>query len=120
MNPRLAALALIAVVLAACSPVQLRTAPGTVDACEDALGSGRLVTNQQSGLALQDTTGDVHPVLWPFGYSAQSGATGVELLDETGKVVAREGDFIQAGGGFGANGEFGVCAGSVTVVPPPG
>lgn len=120
MNHRLAALALIAVVLAACSPVQLRTAPAPVDACEDALGSGRLVTSQQSELALQGTTGEVFQVLWPFGYSARSAGTGVELLDETGKVIAREGDFIQAGGGFGVNGVFGACAGSVRVVPVPG
>jgi hypothetical protein len=116
---QIGALALFVVLVAACSPVQLRTAAAAVQACDDALGSGRLVQSQLSGLALQDTTGQVIPVLWPFGYSARIGAGGVELLDETGKVVAHEGDFVQAGGGTGNDGVFAVCAGSVRLIPPP-
>jgi hypothetical protein len=119
MLRRIVALAILGVVLAGCS-VQLRTAPAPMNACEDALGSGRLVANSQSGLAFQDSAGGVTPVLWPFGYAARRGATGVELLDEKGAVIAREGDFVTAGGGTGNDGFFAVCAGSVKVVPAPG
>lgn len=119
MLQRIGALALLVVVVAGCS-VQLRTAPAAVSACDDALGSGRLVALAASGLGLADATGATIPVLWPFGYSARREPAGIAVLDETGKVVAHEGDFIQAGGGFGNDGAFAVCAGSVKVVPAPG
>ena len=117
---RLGAVALLTIVLSGCATVELRKAPAPVDACDNALASGFLIRSRESGIALRDATEDIHQVLWPFGYAARVGLTGVELLDETGKVVAHEGDFIQAGGGFAADGAFGVCAGSVTVVPAPG
>lgn len=119
MLQRIGALALLAVVVVGCS-VQLKTAAAPVDACDDALGSGRLVAHAQSGLGLADATGATFPVLWPFGYSARREAAGVVVVDETGKAVAREGEFIQAGGGFGNDGAFAICAGSVKVVPAPG
>jgi len=101
------------------APVQLRTAPAAVNVCDDALGSGRLVANAQTGLAFSDATGATIPILWPFGYSARREGSGIALLDKTGKVVAHEGDFVQAGGGSDGKGVFAVCAGSVKVVPPP-
>jgi hypothetical protein len=134
MLQRMFALALLGTTIAAiaaCAPVQLGTAPATgapvqlrtasaaVNVCDDAIGSGRLVANAQTGLALSDATGTTIQILWPFGYSARREGTGVALLDETGKVVAHEGDFVQAGGGTGNEGLFAVCAGSVKVVPPP-
>lgn len=115
----LAALALLGVVLAGCT-VQLKTAPAPVTGCDDALASGRLVANAQTGLAFADADGAVMPVLWPFGYSARRGLAGLELLDAGGAVVAREGDVVTAGGGTGNDGLFAVCAGSVKVLPPPG
>jgi hypothetical protein len=119
MLQRIGALALLVVVVGGCS-VQLKTAAAPVQACEDALGSGRLVANAQSGLGFADPAGAATPILWPFGYSARRGVSGLEILDETGVVVAREGDFVQAGGGTGNDGFFAVCAGSVQVVPAPG
>lgn len=116
MLQRIGALALLVVVIAGCSPAALKVASVPQSACDDALGSGQLVTNAQSGLALS-TAGQILPVLWPFGYSARRGATGLDLLDESGKVIAHEGDFVQAGGGTGNDGLFAVCAGSVKVVP---
>lgn len=116
---RIVALALLGVVLAGCS-VQLRTAAAPVSACEDALASGRLVANGQTGLAFADPTGAVIPVLWPYGYSARRGVSGVELLDSGNVVIAREGDYVQAGGGTGNDGLFAVCPASIKVVPPPG
>lgn len=119
MLRRIVALAFLGVVLAGCA-VQLRTAPAPVSACDDALASGRLVANAQSGLAFQDQAGGVTPVLWPFGYSARRGVGGIELLDSGGAVIAREGDFVTAGGGTGNDGLFEVCPASLKVVPPPG
>ena len=112
-------LAAVALLVAGCA-VQLRTAPAPVDACDDALIGGRLVTSAQSGLAVVDSTGHVTEVLWPFGYTARRGVSGLELVDEKGAVVAREGDFVEMGGGLGANDVWGACPGSVTVVPAQG
>ena len=115
----LAVLALATVTLAGCA-AQLRTASAPVDAGDDALTSGRLVADARTGLALSDATGKVTPVLWPFGFSARSGLSGLELVDERGKVVAREGDFVEITGGFGADETWRACPGSVTVVPAQG
>ncbi len=121
MLQRIVALALLGVVLAGCGSISLRTASAPVQGCDDALASGRLVMSAASGLALADTTGAVIEVLWPYGYSAKRQiAGGVALLDETGKVLAHEGDSISMGGGLGSNNLWGACAGSVTVVPKPG
>src|SRR2546425_4487541 len=90
--PKILGIAALAVLLCGCS-VQLRTAPAPVGVCDDALTSGRLVTSAQSGLALVDPTGHVTEVLWPSGYSARRGVSGIELVDEKSVVVAREGDF---------------------------
>ena len=117
--PKILAITALAVVLSGCS-VQLRTAPAPVNGCDDALLSGRLVTSAQSGLAVVDSTGHVTEVLWPSGYSARRGISGIELVDEKGGVVAREGDFVEMGGGLGANDVWNACAGSVTVVPVQG
>jgi len=117
--PKILAIVALAVVLSGCS-VQLRTAPAPVDVCDDALTSGRLVTSAQSGLALVDSTGHVTEVLWPFGYTARRGVSGVELVDEKGATAAREGDFVEMGGGLGANDVWGACPGTVTVVPAQG
>jgi uncharacterized protein YceK len=120
MLQRIVALAILGAALAGCGSVQLRTAPEPLSACDDALASGRLVSNEQSGLALQATDGTIVPLLWPFGYTARRGVTGIELLDNGGAVLAREGDFITAGGGTGNEGVFAVCPASVKVVPAPG
>ncbi|HJP89143.1 MAG TPA: hypothetical protein VJ850_08930 [Candidatus Limnocylindrales bacterium] len=131
MLRRLIAPALLAVVLAslvvACSgsaglpgtPVALRTAPVKVDACDMALLAGELVASAQSGLAVRGPE-QVTEVLWPFGYSASREATGLVLRDDTGKIVAHEGQRVTMGGGGGANGLFNACAGTVQEVSNTG
>ena len=111
---RLLAGSLIVIAVAACSPAAsatpaapatiaqalIRTAPVQPDACMDALLGGTLARNAQSGLGVNNE-GEQMAVEWPFRYSARLEGGRMALLDETGKVVAREGDEITVGGGFG-------------------
>lgn len=108
MSRRIAALILIAMAMsvAACSlapAVALRTAPAPAQACMDALIGGTLARHPQSGLGITSADGQSTPVEWPFGYTARAEGDRIALLDAEGRVVAREGDQIQVGGGFGTN-----------------
>lgn len=47
------------------------------------------------------------PVIWPAGFKAHFAP--VELLDATGKVVARAGDRVEFGGGLGPVNRSGRC-----------
>jgi hypothetical protein len=113
------ALLLAAAVIAGCASPVLRTAPAPADVCDDALASGRLVTSRQSGLALVPPEGAATLVIWPFGYGSRGFVGSIELVDEKGTTVAREGQFVQVGGGLGVDGFFVACAGSVQVVAAP-
>lgn len=118
MLQRILALALLGTVLAGCGPVSIRTAPAAAQACDEALATGKLVKTAQSGLAIVDPIGAVTEVLWPFGYSARREGGRVALLDQTGTVVAHEGDTITMSGGMGANNRWAACAGTVRVAAP--
>ena len=96
--------------------IGLKTAPAAAQICEDALLGGQLTANNQTGLGVKSADGQATPVEWPFGYSARSEVGGAALLDPAGKVVAREGDEITVGGGFG-NQLWHACGG-VTVARP--
>ena len=63
------------------------------------LMGGKLAKHPQSGLGISSADGSQSPVEWPFRYSARVEFGRVILLDETGKVVAREGDEITVGVG---------------------
>jgi len=91
--------------------ITLLTEAARPQACMDALAQGTLVPDPRSGLALATPAGERTPVMWPFGYSARLVDGQIELLDDSGEFVAREGDTVQAGGGFGANNLFYACAG---------
>ena len=67
----------------------------------DALMTGRLTQNPQSGLGITNSDGQATPVEWPVGYTARDDVGRLALVDETGRVVAHEGDEIMVGGGFG-------------------
>jgi hypothetical protein len=84
----------------AVAPFPLRTAPVQPQACMDALIGGTLARNPASGLGIANAD-EATAVEWPFRYSARSELGRIVLVDETGKVVAREGDEITVGGGFG-------------------
>jgi len=80
----------------------------------DALIGGTIVRAAATGLGLRSSDGTLTAVEWPFGSTARIVDGKVELLDETGAVVAREGDEITVGGGFG-NALWHAC-GPVTLV----
>jgi hypothetical protein len=123
MSRSLAALALTVLAFAAvaCNQLVLRTAAEPALACDAALTAGRLVSSRESGLALGPADGGPNiPVTWPFGYSAGGFVGSLELRDGTGRVLAREGDFVQVGGGVGGDDSWVACAGSVSVIPAPG
>jgi hypothetical protein len=79
----------------------IRAAAQQPQACMDALIGGTLARSAASGLGITSADGKHTPVEWPFRYTAREDGGRVSLLDETGKVVAREGDEITIGGGFG-------------------
>jgi hypothetical protein len=110
-------LALVAVLLAACS-TQLRTATVESEACMLALTSGTLARHPETGLGIAGPEGTVQAVEWPFGYSAWTEVSQTVLVDETGKVIAREGDQIEVGGGLGNGEQLWHACGGVQVVAP--
>ena len=97
----------------------IRTAAAKPQACMDALISGRLARNAGSGLGLITPGAPPVVVEWPFRYSARDEDGRIALLDETGAVVAREGDNVKMGGGMGQLNIWYTC-GPVEVVPANG
>ena len=111
----LAMLSVFAFVVLGCNQLVLRTAPAPAAACDGLLTGGQLVRSQESGLGLQVPGEAITPVTWPFGYRASGIIGSVELLDETGRVLAREGEFVEVGGGLHGDGSFLACAGTVRI-----
>lgn len=132
MQTLLIALAASAIVVAACasSPepstsqeiggqqLALRNQPpaGPNEACMDALASGTLAINERSGLGLEIGT-DKMAVAWPFGFTAWLIDGTPTLFDAQGHVLARAGDQIQMGGGFGAGDFWYPCADQISAGP---
>ena len=69
-------------------------------ACPMALLEGRLVRHPEFGVGVQGDP-DFPPAIavWPHGWTARDVDGIRELLDADGNIVAREGDFVSAGGG---------------------
>jgi hypothetical protein len=124
---RIASLILAAVVLAGCigplaDPGQSSPPnPGggsqsTPRACPGALLEGELLADDGDGFLVRHEEGFITPVVWPEGYTVRDGDVR-ELVDAGGRVAAREGDFVSAGGGMIGNDEaFQVC-GAFRVTP---
>ena len=94
---------------AALIPVSTQPPPAGFAACMDALASGELVADARWGVALGQIDGPTIQVMWPAGYSARQVAGRIELLDERGSLVARVGDAVTIGGGFGAGNAWWAC-----------
>jgi hypothetical protein len=85
-------------------------------ACPAALLSGQLV-EVNGALAVRAPGGDLFPVDWS-NYSIRRDGEDLIVTEYLFIVLAREGDFVNLGGGHVAgNGPFKVC-GQVEVVPP--
>jgi hypothetical protein len=99
------------VVLAACSadppvdgliPVPTQAPKGIEigpSACPGALLEGVLVADDQVGFVVEHVDGFVSSVVWPHGYIARD-AESRQLLDGSGRMVARAGDHFSGGGGW--------------------
>ena len=118
---RIAIIALVPLVAIACvGPVSIRTNPTPETICEQARVGGYLAADARWGVGVRwEINGEVHGVVWPYGYSARREADGVVLLNRAGAVVAREGDRVVAGGSAGDDGVSHPCT-DVHAEPPPG
>ena len=86
--------------------------------CPVALLHGQLVPDPWWGLAvIRDGSSTATKVVWPAGYIARRGQV-VEVLDQAGRVVAREWDHVALPGGSLDVGVWGVCPGLDPVASP--
>jgi hypothetical protein len=112
----------LAMLLAGCAsapvgPVTINTAAAPSEVCEAAFVGGVLAYDSTYGLGLKGS-GRVAVVVWPYGYSARREQDGVVvLIDPAGRVVAREGDYIEAAGAFGDTAAYVEC--DLKVNPSP-
>jgi hypothetical protein len=104
-------------------PVPTQSPPPPLElgpvACPAALLEGTLVAHEEVGMAVEGEFGRAPAiVVWPHGWAARDVDGVRELLDAEGRVVAREGDFVSAGGGsFPPNDWFHPC-GEITFRAP--
>jgi len=105
---------MLALLVAACG-VAVPGPSGTPQACPAALlGPVTLALGPDgiSTLAMSEEpgAGNATPLHWPDGYGIRPLGGGGEIVDERGEAVARMGERVWLGGGFGADdGEFFVC-----------
>lgn len=110
MRERLRVLIVLPLAIAACS-VSITTMPPEMaeEICHLEQGGGYLIADARTGLGIRLGT-DVHPVIWPVGFSARREVLGpLVLVDRNGHDVAREGDLVGMSGGFDGDGIFHVC-----------
>jgi hypothetical protein len=101
-----AACALVALLLAGCARAQadavaVPTHGPTGGYSDTASIEGRLAGDQSAGgacLWLVEGNGERRLIIWPHGFRARLDP--LQLLDEQGGVVATEGQYIRAGGGY--------------------
>jgi hypothetical protein len=67
--------------------------------CYTNFAVGELVLDPAYGTAIVETDKPT-PVMWPEGYTGRQSIFGVEVVDESGHVVARTGTKVQIEGAF--------------------
>jgi hypothetical protein len=88
------------------APVLLPTngwRPG--DGADQALGGGRIALDRDGCVYLADGELKTY-ALWPAGYETRLDDGVITIVDANGDEVAREGQEIRAGGGYGGSGRF--------------
>jgi hypothetical protein len=101
-------------------PTQEPALPLGPAGCPAALLEGTLVRHVEVGMAVQgDPLLPPSIVVWPHGYVARNVGGVRQLLDGNGAVVAREGDFFSAGGGFYPPDDRFIPCGGIELRPAP-
>jgi hypothetical protein len=98
--------------------VAVPSATPTEQACRSALAEGYLEA-EGGALVLQSAPGDKVAMAWPVRWSVRSDGDTLALIDPSGVVKARPGDYLLVGGGVGNDSLFHGC-GDITVVPLSG
>lgn len=88
--------------------------PALIVSCPTALAAGTLV-GSGDGLVLEVAPGDTNVVTWPDGIRVDRVDGALSLVGFFGQVIAHEGDYVEMGGGVGADGVFHGC-GEIKVV----
>jgi hypothetical protein len=92
--------------------------PETPESCPAAITEGTLVRHAASGMGYRDPLGVVRAVIWPHGYSAREEGGRLAVVDESGNVVAHEGDHVTIGGGeVDEKGTWLGCGGVAVLTP---
>jgi hypothetical protein len=117
--------ALLATAIAGCSfgprlsPIAIPTSEPVMllgqTSCPTALLEGVLARTPDSVLGVAGVDGTADPVRWPNGWFVTDEGRLV-LRDAWGQVVAREGEYISAGGGMDIADRFFVVCGEVGTV----
>jgi hypothetical protein len=94
-------------------PVALLT--GGQPGCYVANTTGMLIVDAQAGTAIvsEDMGQTTAAVRWPPGFTGRTSGDQVEVLDATGRVVARTGQRYELLGGYNEDGTWDACTDGV-------
>ena len=101
---------MLSLLVLGCS-VRITTTPEAQEnsLCGPADQGGYLAADGRTGLGLR-IGAEVHPVIWPHGWSARRDLPGpLVLVGRDGSDVAREGDLVGLSGGFDRDDIFHAC-----------
>ena len=101
-------LLLITLISAALTGAGCQGTPSLSVSCPLALISGTLVVDGE-GLALETSPGQIATVTWPDGVHAGRVDGVMSLIGFFGQTIAREGDYIEMGGGETGDDVFHGC-----------